>query len=172
MGALLVWSATRQRQIDVGVDPNAFLRKHLINIALGLALGAMTALFDYRSLRAYAPIVYVASILGLIAVLTPGIGKTINGSHSWILLPAGFSVQPSEFAKVALCVALPMLLAERRDAEDEPRLSDVAHRARRRRRTDRADHAAAGPGHDDRHRLHRPRHPRGGEHPDPLDGRR
>ena len=85
----------------------------------------MTALFDYRSLRAYAPVVYVVSILGLLAVLTPGIGKTINGSHSWILLPAGFSVQPSEFAKVALCVALPMLLAERRDAEDEPRLSDV-----------------------------------------------
>jgi rod shape determining protein RodA len=125
LGALLVWSATRQRQIDVGGDPNAFLRKHLINIALGLALGAMTALFDYRSLRAYAPIVYVVSVLGLLAVLTPGIGKTINGSHSWILLPAGFSVQPSEFAKVALCVILPMLLAERRDAEDEPRLSDV-----------------------------------------------
>jgi rod shape determining protein RodA len=126
LGTLLVWSATRQRQLDLGLDPNAFLRKHIINIALGLALGAMTALFDYRSLRAYAPLVYVASVLGLLAVLTPGIGKTINGSHSWILLPAGFSIQPSEFAKVALCVALPMLLAERRDAEDEPRLSDVA----------------------------------------------
>ncbi len=126
MGTLLVWSATKQRQIDDGLDPNAFLRKHLINITLGLILGAMTALFDYRSLRAYAPVVYVLSVLGLMAVLTPGIGKTINGSHSWILLPAGFSIQPSEFAKVALCVALPMLLAERRDAEVEPRLSDVA----------------------------------------------
>jgi len=85
----------------------------------------MVALFDYRSLRAYAPLVYVASILGLIAVLAPGVGATINGSHSWILLPAGFSLQPSEFAKVALCVALPMLLAERRDAEVEPRLNDL-----------------------------------------------
>jgi rod shape determining protein RodA len=92
---------------------------------LGLTLGGMTALFDYRSLRAYAPLVYVASMLGLIAVLAPGVGSTINGSHSWILLPAGFSIQPSEFAKVALCVALPMLLAERRDAEDAPRLSDL-----------------------------------------------
>jgi len=126
MGTLLVWSATKQRQLDAGLDPNAFLRKHLINITLGLVLGAMTALFDYRSLRAYAPLVYVASMLGLIAVLTPGVGSTINGSHSWIQLPAGFSIQPSEFAKVALCVALPMLLAERRDAEDAPRLSDVA----------------------------------------------
>jgi rod shape determining protein RodA len=125
MGTLLVWSATRQRQLDLGLDPQAYLRKHLINITLGLVLGGMVALFDYRSLRAYAPLVYVASILGLIAVLAPGVGATINGSHSWILLPAGFSLQPSEFAKVALCVALPMLLAERRDAEDEPRLSDI-----------------------------------------------
>ena len=125
MGTLLVWSATKQRQLDLGLDPQAFLRKHLINITLGLVLGGMVALFDYRSLRAYAPLVYVASMLGLIAVLAPGVGATINGSHSWILLPAGFSLQPSEFAKVALCVALPMLLAERRDAEQEPRLSDV-----------------------------------------------
>jgi rod shape determining protein RodA len=125
MGTLLVWSATRQRQLDAGLDPNYFLRKHLINITVGVVLAAMTALFDYRSLRAYVPIVYVASMLGLLAVLAPGVGSTINGSHSWILLPAGFSIQPSEFAKVALCVALPMLLAERRDAEDEPRLSDV-----------------------------------------------
>jgi rod shape determining protein RodA len=125
LGTLLVWSATRQRQIDDGLDPNGFLRKHLINIAIGLLLAGMTAMFDYRSLRAYAPIVYVASMLGLIAVLTPGVGSTINGSHSWIKLPAGFSIQPSEFAKVALCVILPMLLAERRDAEDQPRLNDV-----------------------------------------------
>jgi rod shape determining protein RodA len=125
LGTLLVWSATRQRQLDLGLDPQAIMRKHIINIALGLVLGGVVALFDYRSLRAYAPLVYVASMLGLIAVLAPHIGATINGSHSWILLPAGFSLQPSEFAKVALCVALPMLLAERRDAESEPRLSDV-----------------------------------------------
>ena len=126
IGTMLVWSATKQKELDLGHDPQGFLRKHLINISLGLVLGAMTALFDYRSLRAYAPFVYVASVLGLIAVLAPGVGSTINGAHSWIQLPAGFSIQPSEFAKVALCVALPMLLAERRDAETAPRLKDVA----------------------------------------------
>ena len=43
------------------------------------------------------------------AVLSP-LGSTINGSHSWIVLPAGFSIQPSELAKVALVVGLAMLL--------------------------------------------------------------
>jgi rod shape determining protein RodA len=125
IGTALVWSATRQRELDAGLDPQAFLKKHLLNIAIGLALAVVTTLLDYRMLRAYAPFVYGFSVLGLLAVLSP-LGSTINGAHSWIQLPGGFSTEPSEFAKLALCVMLPMILAERRDAETEPRLSDVA----------------------------------------------
>jgi rod shape determining protein RodA len=125
IGTALVWSATRQRELDAGGDPQAFLKKHLLNITIGVTLAAVTTLLDYRMLRAYAPFVYVFSVLGLLAVLSP-LGSTINGSHSWIQLPGGFSTEPSEFAKVALCVMLPMILAERRDAETEPRLNDVA----------------------------------------------
>ena len=124
IGSLLVWSATRQRMLDAGGDPQGFLKRHLLNLAIGLVLGAAAAAFDQRLLRAYAPMIYVASIVGLLAVLSP-LGSTINGSHSWIVLPAGFSVQPSEFAKVALVVGLAMLLSEKRDGEDTPRDGDV-----------------------------------------------
>jgi rod shape determining protein RodA len=124
LGSLLVWSATQGNDRLTGGDPTAFLKRHLINLAIGLVLGACAALFDHRMLRAAAPIIYVLSIIGLLAVLSP-LGSTINGSHSWIVLPAGFSVQPSEFAKVALCVGMAMLLAEKRDGEDYPRDSDV-----------------------------------------------
>ena len=64
-------------------------------------------------LRALAPFLYVASVLGLLAVLSP-LGRRVNGAHAWIVLPAGFSLQPSEFVKVALCVGLAMLLADAR----------------------------------------------------------
>jgi rod shape determining protein RodA len=74
-------------------------------------------------LRAYAPIVYVLSCLGLIAVLSP-LGSTINGAHSWFVI-GPFQVQPSEFAKVALVVGMAMILAEKRDNEDNPRDADV-----------------------------------------------
>ncbi len=124
LGSLLVWSATRQRMLDADLEPTAFLKRHLVNAAIGLALASVAALVDYRSLRAYAPVVYVASCLGLVAVLSP-LGKTINGAHSWIVLGGGFQVQPSELAKVALVVGMAMLLAEQRDAEDGPRSSDV-----------------------------------------------
>ena len=124
VGGLLIWSATQERMIAVGGDPKAFLKKHIINASLGLVLGAGAALIDYRSLRAYAPLVYGASCLGLLAVLSP-LGSTINGAHSWIVLPAGFQIQPSEFAKLAIVVGIAMLLGEKRDGESRPRDSDV-----------------------------------------------
>ena len=124
IGAALVWSATKQPAIDSGGDPHAFFTKHVLNVAIGLGLAVAASAFDYRMLRAYAPVLYVLSLVGLVAVLSP-LGSTINGSHSWIVLPAGFSVQPSEFAKVSLVVGMSMLLAEKRDAEDEPRDVDV-----------------------------------------------
>ncbi len=124
LGAVLVWSATRQRMLDAGLDPASFFQRHLLNAAIGVALASIAALVDYRSLRAYAPIVYLASCAGLVAVLSP-LGRTINGAHSWIVLGGGFQVQPSELAKVALVVGMAMLLAEKRDVEEEPRDSDV-----------------------------------------------
>jgi rod shape determining protein RodA len=118
VGGLLVLSATRRSMGD------ALLVKHLVNLGIGVVLGGAVALVDYRFLRAYSPVLYLLSLVGLLAVLSP-LGSTINGSHSWIVLPAGFSVQPSEFAKVALVVALALLLSEKRDAEDTPRHLDV-----------------------------------------------
>jgi rod shape determining protein RodA len=115
LGALLVWSATRQRMLDTGLDPDAFLQRHVLNAAIGAVLGGAVALVDHRTLRAWAPVVYLASLAGLLAVLTP-LGSTINGAHSWIVVGGGFQVQPSELAKVALVVGMAVVLAERREA--------------------------------------------------------
>ena len=125
LSSLLVWSATRPKLLDAGGDPQSFLKKHVLMLAIGLVLGAAVAALDYRVLRAYAPIVYIVGCGGLIAVLTP-LGATINGSHSWIVIGGGFQVQPSEFAKVALVLIIAMVLGEPRDGEPVPRTGDVA----------------------------------------------
>jgi rod shape determining protein RodA len=124
LGSLLVWSATRQRMLDADLDPQAFLKRHLINAVIGLTLASVAALVDYRSLQAYAPVVYLGACAGLVAVLTP-LGSTINGAHSWIVLGGGFQVQPAEMAKVALVVGMAILLADQRDGDDGPRDTDV-----------------------------------------------
>lgn len=56
--------------------------------------------------------IYVGSLIGLVLVLV--MGSTINGSKSWITL-AGMSIQPSEFAKLAVVVGMALLVAERAD---------------------------------------------------------
>ncbi|MFC9970237.1 rod shape-determining protein RodA [Spirillospora sp. NPDC127200] len=124
VGALLVRSATFQLLTEQGKDPNGFLKRHVLNLVIGVALGAVVAVLDYRLLRAYAPILYGLSCVGLVAVLTP-LGETINGSHSWIVIGGGFQVQPSEFAKVGLVVLLAMILGEPRDGEVGPGRRDV-----------------------------------------------
>ena len=120
----------RRRAVGLGaggatLDPQYFLKRHVVNLVVGLCLCALTTVLDYRLLRAYAPLVYGASVVGLLAVLSP-LGSTVNGAHSWILLPGGLSIQPSEFAKVAIVLGVAMLLAERREGEDHPRDVDVA----------------------------------------------
>ena len=65
LGTLLVWSATSARNDLTGGDPNAFVKRHLVNIAIGVVLGVMVAATDHRWVRILAPLVYVASIVGL-----------------------------------------------------------------------------------------------------------
>ncbi|MHB1613981.1 MAG: rod shape-determining protein RodA [Actinomycetes bacterium] len=124
IGAILVWSATRSKLAAAGLAPNGYLTKDMLNIGIGMVVAGATTMFDYRVLRAYAMILYGLSILGLLAVLSP-LGVTINGAHSWIALPAGFSVQPAEFAKLGLVLGLGMLLAEKRDTDLTPRGVDI-----------------------------------------------
>ncbi|GAA4535440.1 MULTISPECIES: rod shape-determining protein RodA [Nonomuraea] len=120
LGSLLVWSSTR----TWAPGSTGLLWKHLLNQVIGVALCLAVAMTDYRAVRAYAPVVYLVSLVGLGLVLTP-LGATINGSHSWILLGGGFAVQPSEFAKVGLVLITSMLLAQPVEGTDRPRGLDV-----------------------------------------------
>jgi rod shape determining protein RodA len=110
LGTLLVWSATSHRTDLTGGDPTAYLKKQLVNVAIGLVLMVVVMATDHRWVRIFAPLVYLASIGGLVLVLTAG--TTINGSRSWIDV-AGMSIQPSEFAKLAVVIGMALLVAER-----------------------------------------------------------
>jgi rod shape determining protein RodA len=110
LGALLVWSATSARQDLTAGDPEAYLKKQLVNIAIGTVLGVMVAATDHRWVRILAPLVYVGSVVGLVLVLVAG--STINGSRSWIQL-GGLSIQPAEFAKLAVIIGMALVVAER-----------------------------------------------------------
>ena len=56
---------------------------------------------------------FALTIIMLVLVLIPGIGKEANGSRGWFVI-AGFSMQPSELAKIAFAIWGAHLLAARR----------------------------------------------------------
>jgi rod shape determining protein RodA len=115
-GTLLVWSATATSGLTYH-DP--YLIRQGINIAIGLVLMAAVSMLDYRQLRLYAPIVLVASCLGLLAVLSP-LGSVVNGAKSWITLPGGFQIEPSEYAKIAVIFVCAMILGGLKSGETRP----------------------------------------------------
>ena len=125
LGTLLVYAATRNWYAANGLDPQYYLKRHVINILIGLLLAWGTTVIDYRLLRAYTPILWGLGVLGLTFVLLPGVGSTVNGAKAWIPLPGGFQIQPAELAKISIIVGISMLLSERKHDSDQPTTNDV-----------------------------------------------
>lgn len=117
IGSVLVYSATRNRTALTGGDQYYFLVRHLTNTGIGIALMIGVVWLGHRTLRGVVPLLYGLSIVLMLVVLTP-LGATINGAHSWIVIGGGFSLQPSEFAKITILLGMAMILASRVDAGD------------------------------------------------------
>ncbi|HEV7193117.1 MAG TPA: rod shape-determining protein RodA [Jatrophihabitantaceae bacterium] len=130
IGAVLVWAATRDIARANGSNPQGYLYRHLVNIVIASALMLGASRLDARLLRLFGPIVYVGSLLGLLAVFV--VGTTVNGAHAWIRLGGGVELQPSEFMKLGMIVGMAVLFVQRARARENagyddptPRTSDV-----------------------------------------------
>ncbi len=94
IGLISIYSATYEPHMS------SFFVKQLIYAGVGAGLMIACIFMPTHWFRNTAPIVYVGSLVLLLAVLIPGIGAKINGQICWIRI-GGFSVQPSEFAKLS-----------------------------------------------------------------------
>jgi rod shape determining protein RodA len=111
-GAVMIFSATANKQGEVGLDPRAFLQRQIAYIIAGGIVLLAVSLFDYRHLRDFSYVLYGVTMLGLVLVLTP-LGDVQKGASRWIDF-GFFQAQPSEFAKLAVIVTLAAYFAERK----------------------------------------------------------
>ena len=79
--------------------------RHLSYLAVGVTLGFFAYLLPLNVWRQTSPWLLMLAFALLVLVLVPGVGRVVNGSQRWIPL-AGFTLQPSEFAKFALVLWL------------------------------------------------------------------
>jgi rod shape determining protein RodA len=107
LGALMILSSTR------GTDPDAYdlsyLRRQLLFIGIGVVGMVLVTLVDYRRLRDFAWLPYLAMVLVLGLVLSP-LGTERRGTQAWFQL-GPFQLQPAELAKVGTIFAMAALLA-------------------------------------------------------------
>ena len=111
-GALMIFSSTASKQEAAGGDPALFMKRQIAYIVAGVIALLVVSFFDYRHVRALAPVIYGVTVLALILVLTP-LGDVQNNARSWFNFGL-FQIQPSEFAKLALIVAMSAWMAERK----------------------------------------------------------
>jgi cell division protein FtsW len=110
-GLVMVYSATSASAAIGNGDPMSFLKRQAVYALLGVVVMAIASRFDYHRLRYLSPPLVLASLVMCAAVLV--VAPAVNGAHRWFLLgPASF--QPSELAKLALCVFAASYLARRR----------------------------------------------------------
>lgn len=112
IGLVMVFSASSATAYAEHGDIAYYVKRQLIWLVVGLvcAYGAYRA--PLERLKRAAPLLLVAAGVGLVLVFVPHVGLGVNGGRRWIGF-AAMSVQPSEFAKLALVVYLAALLSVR-----------------------------------------------------------
>ncbi|WP_394583598.1 stage V sporulation protein E [Cytobacillus firmus] len=112
VGLTMVYSASAI-WADYKFDDSFFFAKRQMLFA-GVGIIAMFFIMnvDYWTWRTWAKVLIIICFVLLLLVLVPGVGNVRNGSRSWIGVGA-FSIQPSEFMKLAMIVFMAKFLSEK-----------------------------------------------------------
>ncbi len=108
--ALLLWGLVMVYSTTIAMPDNPkfanyshhhFVWRHLLSLVLAAFAALVAFQVPMKVWERWAPWLFVLSLLLLIAVLIPHVGKGVNGARRWIAL--GFmNFQPSELAKFAV----------------------------------------------------------------------
>lgn len=104
LGWVLIHAAAAAPALS-GADGSPLFARQIAFALAGLLAMGIAASLPLPALRVAAPGLALASLAVLAAVLVPGVGAHVNGARRWFRL-GSLSIQPSEFAKPALILAL------------------------------------------------------------------
>lgn len=102
-GCVMIYTATRDSLQAQGISPLYYVKRQGVFMVLGLAVMMGVAAIDYRRFRDWAAVIYGLCILMLLAVYA--VGHKSKGSQAWFQV-GSYQLEPSEFAKIGLIIAL------------------------------------------------------------------
>ena len=115
-GQLMVYSASSayaMTHAEFNFDSLYFIKTGIIYTVVGVALMIGLIFVPAGWLRRFAPLIFIISLLGLVAVKVPGIGVSANGAARWLAV-GPITIQPSEFAKVGTLLIVAAMLATKK----------------------------------------------------------
>jgi cell division protein FtsW len=112
IGLIMVYSASAIWAEHKFNDSFFFAKRQTLFAGVGVIAMFFIMNINYWTWRTWSKTFIIACFVLLILVLIPGIGNERNGSRSWIGVGA-FSIQPSEFMKLAMIAFLAKYLSER-----------------------------------------------------------
>jgi len=105
IGIVMIYSASSIYAWEKYQDSFFFLKRHISFLFLGILLAFLVMSVDYRKFRIFAKPLLIFSVLLLVLVLIPGIGREISGARRWFRFKF-ISFQPSELAILAIIIYL------------------------------------------------------------------
>ena len=124
--ALLLWGMVMVYSASIAMPDNPKFAKYthtyfLVRHAMWVLTAFVGALIAFQvpvaSWEKSAPWLFVASLVLLIAVLIPGVGKVVYGARRWIAM-GPFSFQPSEMAKFAVLLYAADYMVRKMDVKE------------------------------------------------------
>jgi len=114
MGLTMVLSASSPMSLSTTSSSYTYIYKQAIAAALGIAGMLIISKIDYKIYAKFYKIIWIGSIIALLAVLIPGVGASAKGATRWINFPIFGSIQPSEITKLGLIIFFAAYLTNHR----------------------------------------------------------
>ncbi|MCR4716240.1 MAG: rod shape-determining protein RodA [Lachnospiraceae bacterium] len=108
--------------IFINIADPSFTAKQILGIVIGLSVMVFFSLFDYNTLCKFWWVIYIVNCIVLLMVKL--VGYEVNGAKRWFKIPKFGTLQPSEFAKIAMIICIAIFLEKHKD--DLNRLKTLA----------------------------------------------
>ncbi len=127
IAGLLMWGMVMVYSASIALNDNAqssnvwqaqFLMRHCMSLLIGFVAALLVFQVSMDTWEKVAPWVFIASIVLLIAVVLPFIGKSVNGARRWISFGI-INFQPSEFAKLGTLLYAANYMVRKMDVKEK-----------------------------------------------------